>query len=88
MFGELAAVIDDGVALVAGEADSFSSVELAAEGWHLAADSILVEVEAIGAFGALVLDPSFASVVIGDGDDIFEGDARSGGVVAVKVASE
>ena len=88
LVGQFAAVVDDGVALVAGLADSFSSVELRAEGGHLAADSLLVEVPSLGALSALVLDPGLAAVMIGDGDDVGKGDARGRGVEAVEISVE
>ena len=65
---ELASSIDDGVALIASLAHSFSLIELAAEITDLAADSVLIERIPVGAFQALILGPGLASVVIGDGD--------------------
>ena len=88
LVGQFAAVIDDGVALIAGLADSFSSVELGAEGGHLATDSLLVEVPPLGALSALVLDPGLAAVMIGDGDDVSQGDARGCGIEAVEISVE
>ena len=66
--GELAGAIDDGVALIAGLADSLGLVELAAEIADLAADSVLVEGVPVGTLQTLILGPGLASVVIGDGD--------------------
>lgn len=85
---EFAAVVHDSVALIAGKADSLSSIELAAERRSLATDSMFVEVVSLGAFGTLVLDPGFAAVVVGDGDDVVEWDAGGGGVVATEVSGE
>lgn len=65
---ELAGAIDNGIALIAGLADSLSLIELAAEIADLAADSILIERIPIGAFETLILGPGLASIIIGDGD--------------------
>lgn len=48
---------------------------MTAKGGHFAADAFLVEVPTLGALGAEVLDPGLASVVIGDSDNVAEGDA-------------
>jgi hypothetical protein len=63
-------------------------VELTAEGRHFAADSVLVEVVTFGAFGTLSIDPGLAAEVVGDGDDVAEGDARVGRVEAAEVSVE
>ena len=86
MVCEFAAVVDDGVALVAGEADALCLVELAAEVGDLAADAFVIEVPALGALGAEVFVPGFAAIVVGYGDDVTEGDV--GGLQAVEVSVE
>ena len=86
--GKFAAVVDNSVALVALEAESFGLVELTAEGRHFTADSVLVEVVTVGAFGTLSIDPGLAAEVVGDGDDVAEGDARVGRVEAAEVSVE
>lgn len=88
LFGEFAAVVDDGVALVAGKADSFGSIELTAEVGHLTADSLIVEVVALRAFSTLVFVPGFASVMIGYSNNIAEGNTRSSWVEATEVSIE
>jgi hypothetical protein len=86
--GDFAAVADNGITLVALEADSLGLVELTAEGRNFAADSILVEVVASGAFGALSIDPSLAAKVVSDSNDVAKGDAGVSRVEAAEVSVE
>ena len=85
---KFAAVVDNGVTLVALEAESLGLVELTAERRHFAANSILVEVVTLGAFGAFTVNPGLAAEVVSDGDDVAESDARAGRIEAAEVSVE
>lgn len=83
-----AGVADYMIALIALETDSFCEVELRAEGGCFTTDSFFVEVKSFGALGTLVFDPGVTAIIIGDGDDIGEGNPSISGDVAVEVSIE
>jgi hypothetical protein len=83
-----AAAVDHSVSLVASQTDSLRSVELAAKTGNFAAYPILVKIISLWALRALIFDPSLATVVIRDSDDVAEGDAGSCRVVAAEIAGE
>ena len=67
-------------------ADSFGPVEAGAEGIDLATNSLVVEVESLGALEALLIAPLMAAVVVGDSDQVREGKGRD--VLTAELAVE
>lgn len=74
--------------MVACLADTFGNIKLTTEWAYFAANSILVEEVALGAFEALVFVPSLAAIIVGYGDKLGEWYFATWFIEAAEIAVE